>query len=317
MGDVCLPFCSLGDLYVPFQVFRVWRKWSGRVTISNATIAQAAASEYFCRERLVTMHTVTGIFSSQKQAESAVSALRSTGNVSLDKITLLTPGNVNKELESVPVVAAEQPGMAKAIGAVLGGAGGLSTGAFVAAVIPGVGLVSALGLLGTAILTAAGAGVGAAAGGSLENRMTEGLPEDEIFLYEDALRKGFSVVVVLADDVTAAEPVRELLKVKGADAIDAARQQWWIGLRSAEQEHYAASGRNFNDDETFYRMGFEAALHAKTRCLEFDQTSAEMESKLEELRRKHPGAQVAEAYTRGYQRGREYYQRLCDESKAA
>jgi len=262
------------------------------------------------------MKAVTGIFSSQAEAERAVNALRAT-SIPTDRITLLTPGNIAKELESVPVVAAEQPGMGEAIGAVLGGAGGLSTGAIVAAVIPGVGLVTALGLLGTAILTAAGAGVGAVAGGSLENRMTEGLPEDEIFLYEDALRKGFTVVVVLADDEAAAASVRELLKTEGAEAIDAARHQWWTGLRSAEQEHYATTGRNFGEDETFYRMGFEAALHARTRCMEFDQTSAEMESKLEDLQRQHPGAEVAEAFTRGYQRGREYYQHLCNESKAA
>lgn len=262
------------------------------------------------------MKAVTGIFSSQADAERAVNALRST-SIPTDRITLLTPGNIAKELASVPVEAAEQPGMGEAIGAVLGGAGGLSTGAIVAAVIPGVGLVTALGLLGTAILTAAGAGVGAAAGSSLENRMTEGLPEDEIFLYEDALRKGFTVVLVLAEDAATAEPVRELLKTEGAEAIDAARHQWWTGLRSAEREHYASSGRNFSEDETFYRMGFEAALHARTRCMEFDQTSAEMDSKLEDLQRQHPGAEVAEAFTRGYQRGREYYQRLCNESKAA
>ena len=262
------------------------------------------------------MKAVTGIFSSQAEAERAVNALRST-SILTDRITLLTPGNIAKELESVPVVAAEQPGMGEAIGALLGGAGGLSTGAVVAAVIPGVGLVTALGLLGTAILTAAGAGVGAVAGGSLENRMTEGLPEDEIFLYEDALRKGFTVVVVLAEGAATAASVRELLKTEGAEAIDAARHQWWTGLRSAEQEHYATTGRNFGEDETFYRMGFEAALHARTRCMEFDQTSAEMESKLEDLQRQYPGTEVAEAFTRGYQRGREYYQHLCNESKAA
>jgi hypothetical protein len=265
----------------------------------------------------MTMRAVTGVFSSQAQAEDAVKALRSSDGIPTDKITLLTPGNASTRLEAVPVEAAEQPGMGKALGAVLGGAGGLTTGAFVALVVPGVGLVSALGLLGTAILTAAGAGAGAAAGGSLENSMTEGLPEDEIFLYEDALRKGYSVVVVLAEDEAAAEPIRQLLTAKGADAIDAARQQWWTGLRSAEEEHYAASGRNFNEDETYYRMGFEAALHAKTRCMEFDQTTAEMESKLEDLQQQHPGVEVAEAFTRGYQRGREYYQRICDESKAA
>ena len=45
--------------------------------------------------------------------------------------------------------------------------------------------------------------------------------------------------------------------------------------------------------------------------------SAEMESNLEDLQKQYPGVELAEAYTRGYQRGREYYQRLCDERKAA
>jgi hypothetical protein len=259
---------------------------------------------------------VTGVFSSQAEAERAVKALRTTV-VPSDKITLLTPGDIRRELDSVPVNSAEQPGMGKAIGAVLGAAGGMSTGALVAAVIPGVGLVTAIGILGTAILTAAGAG-GAAAGDSLENRMTDGLPEDEIFLYEDALRKGRTVVIVFAEDETIATSVRERFTAEGAEAIDAARQQWWTGLRSAEQEHYAVSaGTNFDRDEKFYRLGFEAALHARMRCKEFDQVSAEMESKLEDVQREHPGEEVAEAFTRGYQRGREHYQHLCDESRAA
>lgn len=262
------------------------------------------------------MRAVTGVFLSQADARQAIQNLRSTG-IPADRITLLVPGEIAKEIESIPVTSAEQPGMGKALGALVGGAGGLSTGAYVAAILPGVGLVAAAGLLGVAILTAAGAGVGAVASGSLENRMTEGLPEDEIFLYEDALRKGRTVVIVLAEDETAAGPVRELLKTEGAEAIDAARNHWWTGLRSAEQEHYLSSDRNFSEDEAFYRMGFEAALHARTRCKEFDQVSAEMESKLEDLQRQHPGAEIAEPFTRGYQRGRDYYQRLCDEKKAA
>ena len=149
------------------------------------------------------------------------------------------------------------------------------------------------------------------------NFMTEGLPEDEIFVYEDALRKDRSVVVALAEDEAAAGPIRELLKSEGAEAIDAAREQWWIGLRSAEQEHYVKSGRTFHDDEKFYRLGFEAALHARSRCKEFDQVSAEMASALEELERQYPGVDLAVPFTRGYERGREYYQLLCDKSKAA
>ncbi len=262
------------------------------------------------------VQTVTGIFLSETDAHEAVDALVAKG-VPAERISLLTPGQKGKNLEAVRVDAAEKPGIGKAIGGVLGAAGGLSGGSILFAMIPGVGPVTAVGLLGAAILGAAGASVGVAAGASLENFTTEGLPEDEIFVYEDALRRGRSVVIASAEDSAHAEPLREELKARGAEAIDAARQQWWIGLRSAEQEHFSASGKNFEDAEKFYRLGFEDALHARTRCKEFDQVSAEMESNLEELQRRYPGQDVADAYSEGFQRGREYYQNICDGSKAA
>jgi hypothetical protein len=183
--------------------------------------------------------------------------------------------------------------------------------------IPGVGPVTAIGLLGGALVAAAGASVGAVAGGKLENALTDGLPEDELFVYEDALRKGRSVLIALADDEESAVRVRELLRVEGAETIDAARDQWWIGLRDAEQEHYSSFSRNLSEDEKFYRLGFESALHARSRCKEYDQVLAEMTVQIEELERRYPGAEVSEAYRRGYERGRDYYQQLCNESKAA
>src|ERR1700733_4854964 len=263
------------------------------------------------------MQAVTGVFASQAKADHAIESLLSNGVVA-DKITLLTPGARRRAADPVPVDAGEQPGIGKAIGAAIGGAGGITGGGILAAaMIPGVGPVTAVGLLGAAILGAAGAGAGAIAGGSLENSLTEGLPEDEIFVYEDALRKGRSVVIVLAEDADSAEPLRALLKSEGAETVDAARTQWWIGFQRAEPEHYSNSGGEFRTDEEFYRRGFEDALHARTRCKEFDQVSAEMESKPEELQKQNPGIDLAEAYTRGYERGREYYQRLCDERRAA
>jgi hypothetical protein len=263
------------------------------------------------------VQAVTGVFSSQTEAEQTVRKLQSSG-LQTNRVTLLTPGGRKgpKNVGSVPVDTGEQSGMGTAMGAVVGGAAGLA-GGLVAAVVPGVGLVTAVGLLGAAVLSAAGASLGAVAGGSLENFMSEGLPEDEIFVYEDALRKDHSVVIALAEDAAAATPIRELLKSGGAEAIDAAREQWWIGLRSAEQEHYLRSGGSSGDGEKFYRLGFEAALHARSRCKEFDQVSAEMASNLEELERQHPGIAVAEPFTLGYKRGREHYQQLCKESKAA
>src|SRR5882762_11723679 len=130
------------------------------------------------------MQAVTGIFVSQTKAEQTIRKLQADG-LQADRVTLLSPGGQGlKKLESVPGDSTEQPGMGTAIGAVVGGAAGLSGG--LAAVVPGVGPVAAIGLLGAAILGAAGASLGAVAGGSIENFMTEGLPEDEIFVYEDA-----------------------------------------------------------------------------------------------------------------------------------
>jgi hypothetical protein len=265
------------------------------------------------------MEAVSGVFKRRSDAERAVNAARTAG-VPQDKITLLTPGSadqIREEVESVPIDATEQPGMGKAFGALAGGGVGLTAGSLLIALVPGLGPVSALGLLGAAILGATGATVGAAVGGRAENALTEGIPEDEIFVYEDALRKGHSVVIALAEDDDSAARIRELFQAASAESIDAAREQWWIGIRSAEEGHYSESGGNFGDDEKFYRMGFEAALHARTRCLEFDQVSAEMDADLEDVQRQYPGVAVEEPFTRGYMRGREHYQQLCDEGKEA
>lgn len=265
------------------------------------------------------MEAVSGVFPTRTAAERAVQDAAKAG-IPADKITLLTPGSmdrIEKRMPSVPVDTAEQPGMGKAIGALLGGSVGITGGAMLVALVPGVGPITALGLLGAAIVGAAGATVGAAAGDKMEKSSIEGLPEDEIFVYEDALRQGRSVVVALAENEDSASRLRELMKREGAESVDAAREQWWIGLRSAEESHYSRTGKNFADDERFYRLGFQAALHARTRCMEFDQVSGEMNAALEHVQRQHPGVDLEEAFIHGYQRGRDYYQQLCDQKKAA
>lgn len=273
-----------------------------------------AAKKDRCR-----MEAISGVFKTREDAERAVKEVRAAG-IPADKVTLLTPGTTDKidqELQSVPVDASEQTGMGKTFGAVLGGAAGLGGGSLLIALVPGVGPITAIGLLGAAILGAAGATIGASAGGKLENSMSRGLPEDEIFVYEDALRRGRSVVLALAENHGQASAIRDLLNKDGAESVDSAREQWWTGLRSAEQAHYEGAGKNFGEDEKFYRLGFEAALHARTRCMEFDQVSAEMDATLEDVQRQYPGQNVEEPFTRGYRRGREHYQRLCDETRKA
>ncbi len=265
------------------------------------------------------METVSGVFKTREAAERVVQDASQAG-IPADKITLLTPGSlkeVDREMQSVPVDTTEQPGMGKAIGALLGGGVGITGGSLLVALIPGVGPITALGLLGAAIVGAAGATVGANVGDKMEKSTTEGLPEDEIYVYEDALRQGRSVVVALVETEESAAALRELMKSEGAESVDAAREQWWIGLRSAEESHYSKTGTNFAEDEKFYRLGFQAALHARTRCMEFDQVSGEMNAALEDAQREHPGVALEEAFTRGYQRGRDYYQQRCDETPKA
>jgi hypothetical protein len=261
------------------------------------------------------MRAVTGVFTSRAAGERAALELRSIG-LSKDRIVLLVPGTTRERLQSVPTSAAEPPGVGKALGGVVGAAagmaGGFELGAVASAFVPAVGPVIAIGLVGAALLGLAGGTVGAAAGDAFENALTEGLPEDELFVYEDALRKGRSVVLAFSDDEATAESARHVIEAEGAESVDAARKTWWLGLRTVEQEHYSKLGRDFEQDEKFYRLGFEAALHARTRCKEYDQVLAEMESQLEELQQRYPKSDLEEPFRRGYERGRAYYQDLCN-----
>jgi len=87
--------------------------------------------------------------------------------------------------------------------------------------------------------------------------MTTGCPEDDVCL-RGRIAQGRSVLIVTAEDGAEAARFRELLKAEGAEEVDAAREQWWIGLRGAELEHYSSTGRKFGDDEKFYRMDSRA-----------------------------------------------------------
>ena len=263
------------------------------------------------------MKKVTGVFVSRSDAQHAINEARLAG-AQEDRITMLSPDGSQARVEPLTNAAVEEPGIEEQVGPLSGVATGVSAGSsLIQANIPGVGPVTALGLLGEAVLSAAGASFRSAVAGRLEDSMIEGLLEDEIFVYEDVLRKGNSVVIVLVKDETEASLLVELLRTTGATSVADAREQWWVALRSAEEEHYSAHGQDFGNDEIFYRLGFEAALYARTRCKEYDQTLGEMNARIEELEQQYPGRNVAEPFSRGYDRGRYYYQRLCDESRAA
>ncbi len=241
------------------------------------------------------MEVVVGIFRSRPVAEQAARALLEAG-IAPHRVSLLAPGPGRHRLEFVGTTEAEPPGMGRVLGGVVGGAagaaGGIELGALVSTVIPGIGPVLALGLVGAALL---GIG-GAAAGDALEARLREGLPRDEVYLYEDALRHGWSLVVAAVEDDETAARARRALAAAGAESVDAARERWWIGLRDAEAVRY--EGR-FADDEADYRAGFEAALSLGRGGRRYEDLS-------ETLRRRYPEAYGRPAFRRGWEGGRRY-----------
>jgi hypothetical protein len=200
----------------------------------------------------------------------------------------------------------EQPGVGKAIGGVVGAAlgmaGGFELGVGVTALVPGVGPVLAAGLAGMALLGAGGAMAGAAVAGKAEQSTTPGLPADEIFFYEDALRQGRTVIVVMANGATEARRAQEILAAAGAESIDAARHAWWVGLRSAESEHYEAPEEDLVSGEAAYRTGFEAALRREIRGKSYAEAA-------DYLRAEFPDLWETEAFCDGFTRGREYLTR--------
>ena len=253
------------------------------------------------------MQTVVGIFTSQAAAERAAERLCTLG-MPRERISFLIPGTSNAQLEQVPTTETEQPGMGAALGGVVGGtigaSGGLLTPAVISALVPGVGTVTAIGLTALSLVgLVGGALAGAAAGGALEDTMSDGLPRDELYIYEDALRQGRSVLIVLTEDAAQAEVARAALVQAGAESLDAARDRWWLGMRDAEAEAYTASGWDFTTDEKVYRRGFEAALRAEVSGKPYSDA-------LGYLRLHYADAYNTEAFRRGYERGRAYSEEL-------
>jgi len=229
------------------------------------------------------MKSVAGIFTSRDAAERAVQRLAASG-IARDHLTLLTPGTDVRRLASIPVDDGEAPGTGAAIGAVTGAAAGAGVGtigAAVSLVVPGIGPIIAFGLLGAALFGVGGAAIGTA----LENTLTQGVPRDDLFVIEDALRSGQSVVIALVEDEASAQRAHAVLREEGALDMETARDRWWSALPEAER------GRFEPVEEHVYRCGFEAAQWCDDR---------------ENVRPLHADMIDEPAFVRGWERGHEY-----------
>ena len=249
------------------------------------------------------MDPVVGIFAFRTAAERAARVLRSRGFPS-DRVQLLIPERANEELKEIPIDDAEQPGVGKAVGAVVGGAAGATAGLGVGVIaasllLPGIGPVTAIGLAAAALFGAGGAAAGAAAADALEEKTTHGIPHDEIYLYEDALAHGHTVVFAIPETEAEEKTARDVLEREGAESLDAARDRWWVGLRDVEREHYEESDNDFETAEPAYRRGFAAALHPDFRDRPWPEARRA-------LRAREGNLADLEPFRRGYERGREH-----------
>ena len=245
------------------------------------------------------MEPVVGIFVSRKDAADASVRLRSQG-FAPERVQLLLPSTPHAE-DLIPTEDAEQSGVGQAVGGVVGGAMGASAGLGLGAVaasllVPGVGAVTAVGLAAATLFGAGGAVGGAALGGALEEKTREGLPRDEAYLYEDALRQGRSIVFAIPESEAEERTAKEILEEAGAESLDAAREAWWVGLRDTERAHYEAAGSEFGPAEKAYRHGFVSALHPENRGQRHALRAAA-------LRERHGELADSEEFRRGYERG--------------
>lgn len=256
------------------------------------------------------MEAIAGVFESRKDAERAVDELRKAG-LPDNRIGLVTPGTDGNELEAgLPVTDTERPGMGKAMGAAVGGAMGAAGGATLglaaaSLAVPGIGPLLAFGMVGAALLGVVGATAGAAVGDTVEEQLGEGVPHEDIYLYEDALRHGRSVIIAYTETDDESDKAEDILTGFGAMDLDELRENWWDEIREGERAYYHHDGQDFDRDEESYRRGYEAALHPQRRGKAY--TDVE-----HDLRTSYEGTELDTAFRSGYERGLAHHSRVSE-----
>src|ERR1041385_167242 len=250
------------------------------------------------------MQAVTGVFKSQQDAEVAVNALRSLG-IPEKRLGIVAPGSTPERLEAgIPVTDTESPGMGKAMGAAVGGAmgaaGGATAGLAVASLaVPGIGPLIAFGMVGAALLGVVGAAAGSAVGDTVEEGLGAGGPHEDVYLYEDTLRRGHSIVIAYAEEGDQADRAAEVMNNAGAEDLNTLRENWWQELRDGERAHY---GEDFDRNEESYRRGYQAALHPARRGKAYSEVE-------QDLTTAYAGTVLDRPFQDGYERGLGHHSR--------
>ncbi len=222
--------------------------------------------------------TISGIFGSSTGADSAVQALKGQGFTE-HEVSLIVRGD-------------QHSAGARGLGAAMGSVLGMGAATFL---VPGLGPVAGVGMIAAAL---AGAGLGAAAG-KVADKMTAGIPNDELYFYEEAVRDGQIVLFVDAKNPDRATQARNILEQSGARNVHTVRRDFWQNLRESERDYARSRGLEFEPNEADYQAGFEAALHPATRGRSLAESMGYIESC-------YPGPCRTEAFLIGFDRGQAY-----------
>ncbi len=187
--------------------------------------------------------TVVGLFDRYASAERAAAALESQG-FKVNDVSMVTSESTrdssfgvegdDEGRKSNNKRAAQRAGVGAGVGATVGGIAGLLVGVGAIA-IPGVGPLVAAGPI-AALLT--GAGVGAAAGGIVGALTTLGVPEEHARYYEEGVRRGGTLVTVVAADDARAQTAAHVLTQYGALDVEQEAARWQTEVSDAERSFY-------------------------------------------------------------------------------
>ena len=179
----------------------------------------------------------------------------------------------------------------------MGAASGATAGLAIASLaVPGIGPLIAFGMVGAGLLGIVGAAAGSVVGDTIEENLGEGIPHEDVYLYEDALRHGHSVLLAYVEEGEQSDRAEEVVRNAGAEDLDTLRENWWQEVRENEKTHY---GSDFDRDEDSYRRGYQAALHPRRRGKAYSDVE-------EDLTTAYTGTVLDRPFQSGYERGQSY-----------
>lgn len=161
-----------------------------------------------------------GIYSTRRDAESAVDAFADAGFATAD-ISVLLPEDLRARDDSDEIVAEKTTKAPQ--GAAIGAGSGIAVGGALgwlvgvgALVIPGIGAVIAAGPL---VAVLAGMGIGGALGGFAGSLVGLGISEVEAKRYEGRMLQGGILVVLHCADAEEIQRAREIMEITRAEDI--------------------------------------------------------------------------------------------------